>query len=109
MNVAAYALLIFALAVLIEGSVEYFLGTIFNKFPRLTPHAWTLMYVSLLLGIGVSIYYALDVIALIAVQAGLSMSPSPVGEVATGILIGRGANYVHQFISKFLGKLPVEP
>jgi len=75
------------LATLVEGFVEYVVSNP-NK-----PQPW-LKYVSLVLGVVVAFAYNVDILAL----AGL-VSPFPyVGAAVSGIIIGRGGNYVNDFI-----------
>lgn len=52
------------------------------------------LYLSLCLGMALALTYRVDVLAV----AGL-VSPSWVGMVTTGLLTGRGANVVHDFIA----------
>lgn len=78
------------LATFVEGTVEYF----FSKQPKVQPY---LMYISLVLGVVAAVAYKVDIFA----QLGL-VSPYPyVGTVATGIVLGRGGNYLNDIISKF--------
>src|SRR5512139_495809 len=93
--------IIFAITFLVEASVEYVFGTIFDKIPKLVPYKWVLMYVSLLVGIGVAFYYGFDLIALIAQSMDVKFDATWVGMVFSGLVIGRGSNFLHQFVSKF--------
>lgn len=72
-----------------EGVVEYLLGTIFEKFAKLTPYSWVLKYVSALVGIGLAFFYRLDAISLVGLPV------SPVGTIITGVFVGRGANFIN--------------
>lgn len=84
------------LTVLSEGSVEYFFSPIFTNSPKLEPYKWMLMYVSALVGVVVAYSYQVDLIAL------LGLAPqSVVGVVLTGLVIGRGANFVHDLLKGF--------
>ena len=99
----ALFLILFLAFLVTEGIVEYFLGQLFEKVEKLKPFSWTLMYVSAMAGIGLCIYYKLDLIALLSQY--LVMEPAiasgPVGQVLTGIAVGRGANFINQLIAKF--------
>lgn len=88
---------IFALAFLAESLVEYLFGTLADKVPLLTPYRWTLMYVSAAVGVGLAFHYQFDLISLI-----LGNVLTWVGMLLTGLVIGRGANFVHQFVSEYL-------
>ena len=59
------------------------------------------MYVSALCGILLAFYYQLDLIALLASVLGESITVSPVGFILTGLGIGRGANWMHQFVEQY--------
>jgi hypothetical protein len=88
---------IFALAFLAESLTEYLFGTLADKVTALTPYRWTLMYISAAVGVGLAFHYQFDVISLI-----LSSTITWVGILLTGLVIGRGANFVHQFVSEYL-------
>lgn len=94
----------FALAFLTESTVEYVAGKPFDQFPKLTPHKWLLMYISLAVGVGLAFFYRLDMISAIAQVAGEPMAVSWVGFTLTGLGIGRGANYLHDFVSAYIIK-----
>ena len=78
-----------------EGTVEYLLGVPFDKIEKLSPYKWTLMYVSAGLGIFVAIWYSVDMLALLGLPA------SVVGQVFTGVLLGRGANFINDLWQRF--------
>jgi len=80
-----------------EGSVEYIFGTLFDRIEKIKPYSWLLMYVSLGLGIFLAFHYALDIPFLL-----LGQKASPVGVVATGIIMGRGANFVADVWQRYL-------
>jgi hypothetical protein len=91
------------LAFLNESMVEYLFGTVFDKVPSLEPYRWLLMYVAAATGVGMAFYYQLDLISLIQQGVlGLELAPvTPIGMVLTGLGIGRGANYLNDFVSRF--------
>jgi len=82
-----------------EGTVEYLFGTLFDKVAQLNQYKWALMYVSLGLGIFLAFHYNLDIPFLL-----LNLPASPVGVVGTGIIMGRGANFVNDVWDRFLNK-----
>ena len=82
-----------------EGTVEYVLGTAFDKIAQLNGYKWGLMYVSLALGIFLAFHYSLDIPFLL-----LNLPASPVGVIGTGVIMGRGANFVNDIWQKFLAK-----
>jgi len=101
MNVVAVITLIFAATFIIESSVEYFIGTPMSKIPKLQPYTWTLIYVSAIFSILISFFFQFDLIALISESLETPMAKSWVGIVLTGLVIARGSNFLHQFVSKF--------
>lgn len=82
-----------------SGAVEYIFGTFFDKIVSLVPLKWTLMYMSLGLGIFLAFHYELDIPYLL-----LGLKASPVGVIATGIIMGRGANFINDVWDRFLPK-----
>jgi len=92
----------FALAFLIETLVEYLVGEPINHIPKLMPFKWLMMYVSAGVGVGLGLFYKIDLIALI-----FQREATVVGIVITGLAIGRGSNYLHQFVGKFFPGKPI--
>lgn len=81
------------LATLVEGLIEYTMGSEGTKPFR--------KYAALALGVGLAIAYNIDIPTLV----GLTGSTIPlVGNVISGIIIGRGSNYANDIISAFRGK-----
>ncbi len=102
MTAGTALLIIFALAFLIESSVEYIFGTPMDKIPKLTPYKWLLMYASMAAGVGMTFYYKVDMLSMIGDLAKEPLQATPVGFALSGLVIGRGANFVHQFVSNYL-------
>lgn len=97
METAKIIALALALAFASESGVEYILGTPFNKFPKLESLKWALMYVSLCTGVVLAFLYHLDLFGLITGE------PATVqGIVLSGSMIGRGAQFVHDFVTKYI-------
>jgi hypothetical protein len=90
-------IIIFVLAFLVESFVEYVFGTPMDKIPKLKPYKWLLMYIALAAGIGLAFYYRLDMISLL--PGGYQITP--VGIILSGLILGRGAVFTHQFVSQF--------
>jgi len=80
---------VFVLAILVEGIIQYFVTNENKKQP------W-LKYVAAVLGVVICIAYKADIL----LSLGLVSAFPFVGEVATGLIIGRGSNYLNDFISK---------
>jgi hypothetical protein len=113
MDLGMFAIVIavaFALAFLTESLVEYLLGTPLSKFEALKSWTWMLMYVAAGVGVFLSLYWKIDLIAVIAngvaKMSGIEFSwqVSPVGQVLSGLVIGRGSNFLHDFLAKALRK-----
>ena len=83
-------------AVFIEGFIEYTLK-------KWASGEWV-KFVALALGIGFAMVYKLDLLAMFGFEA---ISPY-VGYIVTGIIIGRGSNYVNDFMSRFKGTGAIE-
>ena len=100
----------FALAFLCESLVEYLLGTPMENIPVLKPWKWTLMYIAAFVGVGLALYWKIDLIAVVAngvaKMAGEQTSwlVSPIGQILSGLIIGRGSNFLHDFLAKTLKK-----
>ena len=101
----------FALAFLSESLVEYLIGTPLDHVGEPAKRwKWLLMYISAAVGVGLCWYWQVDLIAVVAnVTAKLSglsgtWSISPVGVILSGLIVGRGSNYLHDFLDKHLVK-----
>jgi hypothetical protein len=97
--------IVFALAFFAEGFMEYLVMPLIQWLalklkvkPDQVPK-----YASAAIGVGLSFYYRLDIIALLAKMAGdeAHAGLTTLGIIITGVLMGRGSNYLHQFVSKF--------
>lgn len=75
------------LATFVEGLVEY----LFAKENAAQP---ALKYVALALGVALSIAYNVDLLAI----AGMTSAVPLVGNIVSGIVIGRGSNYVNDIV-----------
>jgi hypothetical protein len=105
MTVITQALLAFALAFLAESMVEYVFATWIDiakaKWPAVEA-AEPLKYIALLVGVGLSFAYSLDLLAVaFPEQQAVTWW---IGRLLTGMAIGRGSNYVHAFYSSYLVK-----
>lgn len=89
MEIIAGALL---LATFTEGLINYLFGENSTSVPR----TW-IKYIALGFGVAVALLFSVDIFAL----AGLTAIHPLVGQVATGLVIGRGSNYVNDFVSLF--------
>jgi len=100
----------FALAFLTESLVEYLFGTPMTKIAKLAPWKWCLMYVAAVVGVSLALYWKIDLIAVIAngiaqlSNVEYTWNVSIVGQVLSGLAIGRGSNFLHDFLAKALQK-----
>jgi len=85
----------FVLATFVESIIDYFISTDGKSQP------W-LRYISAILGIGVCLAYRVNVLEAL----GLVSPYNYVGEVLTGLVVGRGSNYLNDFISRVRNPLP---
>lgn len=92
---------ILVLATLTESLVEYLIAPIADGLPESQPwKSIILRYIAALVGIALCSVYNADLLAMFGLA-----SPWPwVGWVVTGFIIGRGANFVHDFASRWLSK-----
>jgi hypothetical protein len=79
--------LVFALAVIVEGIIEYLGTPLPSQFKP---------YAAALLGVAVCVAYNADVLALLGRPAQIPF----VGAILTGLLIGRGSNYLHDVLTR---------
>ncbi|MAT45353.1 MAG: hypothetical protein CL609_23740 [Anaerolineaceae bacterium] len=92
---------IIALAFLVETLVEALFGRIADQIPTLAVYKWLLIYIAVLVGVLGAFVYQFDLIYLLSIYM---LSPVPktmFGIVITGVSIGMGAGYLHQFVSKY--------
>lgn len=104
MSVFGILLVILLLAFLVESLVEYFAGQLFAHVPALKPFAWLLMYIAALVGVLGAFVYRFDLLYLLAQFADVPLQSSSFGVVLTGLAIGRGANYIHDIVTRFFTK-----
>lgn len=104
--ILGYLGIIVALAFLTETLVEFLLSDLFLQFPKLKEYAWTQKYIAVLVGVVGAFIYQFDLLHLLADFFGVSLLQSPFGIFWTGVGIGKGSNYLHDFIMRFFrGKL----
>ena len=84
---------IVALAFLAESLTEYLFGDLLSG-----PRARYLKYIACLVGIGLALLYRLDALGPLL---GLSPRWAYPGQALTGVLLGRGANFVHDIYSRY--------
>jgi len=83
---------IIMLATFVEGFVQYLFGE--SEYSR--PY---LRYIALLLGVGAAIAYKVDIPAMFGLVTDWGM----VNYVISGIVLGRGSNYLNDFIGRLRG------
>lgn len=86
---------IFALAFLTEGVTEYFFA---GPLTRLKLSPGYLKQVSAAVGVVLCLTYRVDALSLL-----FALSPrwELLGQVLTGLLLGRGANFVHDLYTRY--------
>lgn len=83
------------LALLVEGAIEFFVADPLKKAGKPT---WFVRYVALAAGIAAAFGFRADLTAVVGLEA-----PEWVAFVATGLAIGRGANYLSDLVGRFGG------
>jgi len=110
MNVFGLLGIVFLLAFLVEAMVEYIFGTPMQMSEKLKPYSWLLMYVALAVGLVGSFRYHLDIVYILAQYLKADIQTDVLGIIFTGLMIGRGSNFVHDVIKKFFGReTPITP
>ena len=89
MEIVAGALL---LATFVEGLINYLFGVNEGEYKR----HW-IRYIALVAGIALAIAYQLDILSL----TGLVAIHPMIGYIVSGLIIGRGSNYLNDFVSSF--------
>lgn len=91
---------VFVLAFLAEGMTEYLFSDVFDAAG--VDRKW-LKYVAAAVGVALAVLYRLD---LFAAYFDLHAVYPAVGWVLTGLVIGRGANYVHDLADRYIWNQP---
>mgnify|MGYP005820269439 CR=1 FL=1 len=106
MGISVFGVLavIFLLAFLVESLVEYLFGAPFEHIAVLAPYKWTLMYISMAVGILGAFVYQFDLLALLSQFVEVPMAITTFGIILTGCAIGRGANYLHDLVKTYFVK-----
>ncbi|RLI83491.1 MAG: hypothetical protein DRP01_09025 [Archaeoglobales archaeon] len=97
MELSQIIALSFALAFLAESMVEYLFGKLFDHIGALVKLKWALMYVAAGVGVGLAWFYQLDLLSIIS-----GGDPTVPGVVLSGLILGRGANFLHDFVGNYL-------
>jgi hypothetical protein len=84
---------VLGLAFLAESLTEYFFADFLTG-----PRARYLKYMSCLVGIGLALVYRVDALGPLF---GLSPRWALPGQALTGVLLGRGANFIHDIYSRY--------
>jgi len=97
---------ILILAFLIETLIEFLFETIAGYFPNWAMPAQmrksVIQTAAIVAGVGGAFLFHFDVLFLAGQFAELKDIPlTPYGMGLTGIAIGKGSNYIHQFIAQF--------
>lgn len=85
----------------IEFAIETYIVPPFGQIPVIGDLRWLLIYVGLAASIGVSLFYSLDIVALLT-----GSDPTIVGMVITGTFIGGGVDVVHDTFRKYVLEQP---
>ncbi len=96
-------LLALALAFMAESTTEYVFASWIDLLQAAHPDlakVQPLKYIALAVGLALAFAYSLD---LLREAFGVVASPAWTGIMLTGLAVGRGANYLHDFAVKYLG------
>lgn len=84
------------LAFFVEAILEYILGIWWKPLSD-TARPKVIMAAGLILGIGLCIGFKVDLLTELGFNAGI------LGQILTGAIVGRGADYLHKFWKKITG------
>ncbi len=101
MEILAVLGVIFLLAFLVETLVEFLAAPLFDHLPALTGVKWAQMYLAVAAGIAGAFVYRFDLLYLLGGFLGVNIACNAFGVAITGIAIGKGANYLHDVVSKY--------
>ena len=106
MGILGLLLVIFALSFLIETLVEFLFGELLERYaPKIS---WALKYVAVACSIAMALFYKFDLLYLLSEFAETHWQPlslpSIPGMLISGIAIGKGSNYLHDFLKRFFVK-----
>ena len=102
-HIASVAGIIFLLAFLVESFVEYFFGLLCKKIAKLEPYSWLLVYLAAVIGVGLAFVYKFDFISLAGEFLEEPIQTNAIGIILTGLMIGRGSNFVHDIFKLVMG------
>jgi len=98
-NTVRILLALGVLAFLVESMVEYFQSPFANTDWR----TLVLRTIAGVLGIAIAISYHLDVFNALLPEV---LSASILGQIMTGLVIGRGASFAHEFAKRIIDGTP---
>lgn len=94
-------LAIFFLATFIEGTVKYIADPLSDlSKARLRPFK---PYITMLLGIGMAFNFRLDILRIFGLTEVVYSPLLFINYIITGVVIGRGSNYLNDIVSKLRG------
>lgn len=102
--VVAMLVVILLLAFLVESMTEYVFGRVVENIPALKPWAWCLPYMAMAIGIAGAWVYRFDLLAMLGQFLEIEIETTGFGITITGMAIGRGANYIHDIVSRYFIK-----
>ncbi len=94
--------IVLLLAFLIESLVEVVFSTLKKTFPFLARVSGLEFYAAMVAGIIGALVYRFDFLVILATWLNIPLSSSLFGTLISGLAIGRGSNYLHDLVAKFL-------
>jgi hypothetical protein len=89
-------------AAIIEAALEYVFGIWWQPWPDPDTRKKILMAIGAILGIFICVFYKIDVVYEMMSQVGYQVQTGIVGYVISGLIAGRGSEFVHSFILLFI-------
>lgn len=84
----------------VEGIVEFLIGSWLDNGDDAYKPKWKKMlpqYLALAIGVGVAVLFTVDLFSVFGLEPQIPI----LSQALTGVLIGRGSNYINDFISKW--------
>ena len=91
---------IFVLAVFVEATVEYLIASLVKKNGSKNGLRRYIPYVAAVLGVGLCAAYQVDILAMVV---GLTPIHPAIGWVVSGLIVGRGSNFLNDIVGLVRG------
>jgi hypothetical protein len=91
--------LIGALGLVVNRIVELVIAPFYDRIPALTSYKWTLAYWAFAVGVALAFSLSLDMLPALAAFFEITLPPSVIGTILTGLALGGGAAFWHRLFT----------